>query len=283
MKQTLFSAFALFLLMPGEALPAQQFSDPRRQGIAVDGRVRKDPVGRAGSGELAGAFQAFPYVEGSIYRIMTAPERVTDIVLQAGETLVAVASGDTARWIVGDTSSGSGPDKRTHILIKPASAGLTTNLLVTTDRRSYHILLTSVRETGLAGISWTYPQDALIALREAEQAKRLAEPIASGLSVEKLDFRYVISGDSPAWRPVRAFDDGRQTYIEFPSDIGVGEAPPLFVLAQGGEAQLVNYRMRERFYVVDRLFDRAELRLGTKRQQIVRISRASSRPAKARP
>ncbi|KEZ21113.1 P-type conjugative transfer protein TrbG [Sphingobium yanoikuyae] len=283
MKQALCSVFALVSLISGEASRAQPLSDKRRQGIAVDGQTRKDPVERAASGQFAGAFQAFPYADASIYRVMTAPERVTDIVLQAGETLVAVASGDTARWIVGDTSSGSGPDKRTHILIKPASAGLTTNLLVTTDRRSYHLLLTSARETGLAGISWTYPQDALIALREAEEAKRLAEPVASGLNVEKLDFRYVISGDSPTWRPVRTFDDGRQTYIEFPSYIGVGEAPPLFVLSQDGEAQLVNYRMRERYYVVDRLFDRAELRLGTKRQQIVRISKASSDLARARP
>lgn len=283
MKQTFFSVLSLVSLIPCQASRAQQFSDQRRQGNAVDGEARKVRAERAGSGQFVGAFQAFPYADGSIYRIMTAPERVTDIVLQAGETLVAVASGDTARWIVGDTSSGSGPEKRTHILIKPASAGLTTNLLVTTDRRSYHLLLTSARETGLAGISWTYPQDALIALREAEEAKRLAEPVASGLSVEKLDFRYLISGDSPAWRPVRAFDDGRQTYIEFPSDIGVGEAPPLFVIAQDGAAQLVNYRMREHYYVVDRLFDRAELRLGTKRQQIVRISKVSSKTARARP
>ncbi|MGJ8477096.1 P-type conjugative transfer protein TrbG [Sphingobium yanoikuyae] len=283
MKQALFSAFALVSLMSSEASWPQPLSDQRRQGVAVEGGTRKAPIERVSSGQFVGAFQAFPYADGSIYRIMTAPERVTDIVLQAGETLVAVASGDTARWIVGDTSSGSGPEKRTHILIKPASPGLTTNLLVTTDRRSYHLLLTSIRETGLAGISWTYPQDALIALREAEETKRLAEPVASGLSVEKLDFRYLISGDSPAWRPVRAFDDGRQTYIEFPSDIGVGEAPPLFVIAQDGAAQLVNYRMRERYYVIDRLFDRAELRLGTKRQQIVRISKVPSKTAKARP
>lgn len=283
MKQSIFSVLALVSLTSGEASRAQPLSDQRLQGVAVVGEARKASIERSGSGQLVGAFQAFPYADGSIYRVMTAPERVTDIVLQAGETLVAVASGDTARWIVGDTNSGSGPAKRTHILIKPASAGLTTNLLVTTDRRSYHLLLTSVRETGLAGISWTYPQDALIALRVAEEARRLAEPVASGLNVEKLDFRYLISGDSPAWRPVRAFDDGRQTYIEFPSDIGVGEAPPLFIISQGGEAQLVNYRMRERYYVVDRLFDRAELRLGTKRQQIVRISKASPKRERTRP
>ncbi|MEK7456021.1 MAG: P-type conjugative transfer protein TrbG [Pseudomonadota bacterium] len=279
MKQALISAFAIVSLAPIHALHAES----RSKSAATVSSTVSGARERAASGQLADAFQVYPYAEETIYRIMTAPERVTDIVLQSGEALVAVASGDTARWVIGDTSSGSGTEKRTHILIKPASPGLRTNLLVTTDRRSYHLLVTSARETALAGISWTYPRDALIALHEDEQAQRRAEPVASGLTLEKLRFDYLISGDQPAWRPLRAFDDGRQTYIEFPPTIGVGEAPPLFLISQGGEAQLVNYRMRERYYVVDRLFDQAELRLGTKRQQIVRITKRDPVSRKARP
>ena len=279
MKQALISAFAIVSLAPIHALHAES----RSKSAATVSSTVSGARERAASGQLADAFQVYPYAEETIYRIMTAPERVTDIVLQSGEALVAVASGDTARWVIGDTSSGSGTEKRTHILIKPASPGLRTNLLVTTDRRSYHLLVTSARETALAGISWTYPRDALIALHEDEQAQRRAEPVASGLTLEKLRFDYLISGDQPAWRPLRAFDDGRQTYIEFPPTIGVGEAPPLFLISQGGEAQLVNYRMRERYYVVDRLFDQAELRLGTKRQQLVRITKRDPVSRKARP
>ncbi|MFX8637211.1 TrbG/VirB9 family P-type conjugative transfer protein, partial [Acinetobacter baumannii] len=70
-----------------------------------------------------------------------------------------------------------------------------------------------------------------------------------------------------------AFDDGRQTFIEFPPSLAVGEAPPLFVVGPKGDAQLVNYRVSGRFYVVDRLFDVAELRLGEKKQAVVRITR----------
>src|SRR3546814_11916473 len=78
---------------------------------------------------------------------------------------------------------------------------------------------------------------------------------------------YASSTAKTAWRPVRAFDDGRQTFIEFPPSIAVGEAPPLFVIGDDGEAQLVNYRMAGRYYVVDRLFGAAELRLGGKKQR----------------
>lgn len=221
------------------------------------------------------AVQVYPFADGAIYHVITAIESVTDIALQPGETLVAVASGDTVRWVIGDTTSGSGAEKRTHVLIKPFSAGLTTNLVITTDRRSYHIALTATAKTAMAALSWTYPQDALIALKRAAAAVEAAAPVAAGIEVEQLHFNYAVSGDRPAWRPLRAFDDGRQTFIEFPATLATGEAPPIFLVDGKGEAQLVNYRVKGRFYVVDRIFDVAELRLGTKHQQIVRIRRVA--------
>lgn len=227
------------------------------------------------------AVQVYPYSDGALFQVYTAPERVTDIALQSGETLGAVASGDTVRWAIGDTSSGAGAEKRTHILVKPFNAGLATNLVITTDRRTYHLALSSVASTGMAAVSWSYPQDALIALMRTEAAAQAAAPIATGLQIEQLHFNYDISGDRPAWRPLRAFDDGRQTFIEFPESLAVGEAPPLFLVDAKGDAQLVNYRLHGRFYVVDRLFDVAELRLGTKHQQFVRVSRTAQGAAAA--
>jgi len=219
------------------------------------------------------AVQVYPFSDGVLYRIYAAPERVTDIALQAGEAVISVAAGDTVRWTVGDTTSGTGDAKRVHILVKPFAAGLSTNLIITTDRRAYHLELESTAATAMAALSWTYPQDELIAIRRAAEQERAATPIASGLAVDQLHFGYAITGDTPSWRPLRAFDDGRQTFIEFPASITVGEAPPLFVLGARGEAQLVNYRVSGRFYVIDRLFDAAELRLGAKKQAIVRIVR----------
>ncbi|MEO8453869.1 MAG: P-type conjugative transfer protein TrbG [Sphingomicrobium sp.] len=223
------------------------------------------------------AVQVYPYAEGLIFQVYTAPGRVTDIALEPGEALVAVASGDTVRWVIGDTSSGSGAGKRTHILVKPFASSLSTNLVITTDRRSYHLALTSNGKTAMAALSWTYPQDALIALKRAEADAAEGTPVAAGIAIDQLRFGYVISGDRPDWRPLRAFDDGRQTFIEFPVTLGVGEAPPLFLVDRKGEAQLVNYRLRGRFYIVDRLFDAAELRLGTKRQDVVRIRRTAGK------
>jgi type IV secretion system protein VirB9 len=224
------------------------------------------------------AMQVYPFSDGVVYRAYAAPGQVTDIMLQPGEVLGAVASGDTARWVIGDTTSGGGGSgtgdaKRSHILVKPFSAGLATNLVVTTDRRTYHIALWSTPATAMSALSWSYPQDQLLAIQRVTKDAEAAAPVASDIDLTALHFNYAISGDNPDWRPLRAFDDGRQTYIEFPPALGQGEAPPLFLVGPKGEAELLNFRQRGHFYVVDRLFDAAELRLGLKHQDIVRVTR----------
>lgn len=252
---------------------------PRRRLPPSPAELRVRAANRAATLEPAtagyiNAVQVYPFSDGSVYHVLTAPGQVTDITLQPGEVLGAVAAGDTVRWVIGDTTSGTGESRRTHVLVKPFAPGLATNIIITTDRRTYHLALTSVGRSAMVAISWTYPQDQLIAFKAAADRARAAQPVATGLSVDQLHFEYIISGDRPTWRPVRAFDDGRQTYIEFPSDLGTGEAPPLFLVDAKGAAQLVNYRVQGRYYVVDRLFETAELRLGLKRQDIVRIIRA---------
>jgi len=98
------------------------------------------------------------------------------------------------------------------------------------------------------------------------------------VDVSALNFRYRIDGDCAPWRPARAFDDGRQVFVEFPAGISQGEMPPLFVTGVRGDAELVNYRVQGRYMVIDRLFAAAELRLGDRRtEQRVRIVRDDGR------
>ncbi|MGC1301222.1 MAG: P-type conjugative transfer protein TrbG [Caulobacteraceae bacterium] len=228
------------------------------------------------------AVQVYPYTEGALYRLYAAPEQVTDIALQPGETLSSVSAGDIVRWVVGDTTSGAADGKQTHVLVKPSVPGLKTNLVIMTDRRSYHLALESTDRTAMAVISWTYPQDQLFALQRKAKAVDDAAPIASGVALENLHFRYAITGDNPPWRPERVFDDGQKVFVAFPARIDQGEAPPLFVVGPAGDSQLVNYRVRGAYYIVDRLFAAAELRLGQKPQQVVRITRTDAGSATAK-
>jgi len=272
------------LPLPGQLQPPPTSPKPDHRPPTA----RVDAANRAATREPTrdgwiDAVQIYPYTPGALYRVYAAPEQVSDIGLQPGEELVAVSAGDTVRWVVGDTTSGAGDGRQVHVLVKPFAPGLKTNLIITTDRRTYHLALESTEHTSMAAISWIYPQDRLIALKQQNARADELRPIDQGLALDKLRFRYAVSGDSPPWRPVRAFDDGSKVYIEFPDRIDQGEAPPLFVVGPTGENELVNYRVRGNYYIVDRLFAAAELRLGQNPQQVVRISRidGASRTASA--
>lgn len=272
------------LPLPGQLKPlpaathgAPEPKDPAERVAKANEAARVQPT----RGGYINAVQVYPYTIGALYQVYTAPGQVTDIALQEGEQLVGsgpVAAGDTVRWIIADTESGTGPTKRVHIAVKPTRADLVTNLVVNTDRRTYHLELRSTEKTYMASVSWQYAQDQLIALRRNNAIAEAAAPIESGFDIGKLKFRYVIEGDTPPWRPLRAFDDGTKVFIEFPRGIRQGEMPPLFVIGPEGGAELVNYRARQNYYVVDRLFAAAELRLGGERQQKVRIVRTDGRP-----
>ena len=221
------------------------------------------------------AIQVYPFSEGALYRLYASVNQVSDVALQPGEKLIAVSTGDTVRWIVGDTTSGEGTTQQVHILVKPIAADLKTNLLITTERRVYHLELESTESTSMSSLSWNYPADELLAIRKqnSDLAGLINDvPIEGALNFDNLNFRYQVSGSAP-WKPSRVFDDGSKVYIQFPDSLPQGEAPPLFVQGSKGVPALVNYRVKGNIYIVDRLFAVAELRLGDKPQLIIRIIR----------
>jgi P-type conjugative transfer protein TrbG len=270
------------LPLPGQLKPLHaerskpEPGDPRQRVEKANAAARIQPT-RHG---YINAVQVYPFSQGALYQVYAAPGQVTDIALQEGEQLVGsgpVAAGDTVRWIIGDTESGTGATKRIHILLKPTRPDLVSNLVVNTDRRTYLLELRSAEKTYMASVSWQYPDDQLIALRRQNASSDATTPIVTGVDISRLRFRYAIEGDNPPWRPVSAFDDGSKVYIEMPGGIAQGEAPPLFVIGPEGDGQLVNYRVRQNYYIVDRMFAAAELRMGGEHQQSVRISRTDGR------
>jgi len=161
------------------------------------------------------------------------------VVVETGPGVSSVSAGDTVRWVIGDTMSGAGETGRAHVLVKPIAEDLSTNLVIITDRRAYHLELTSTADTYMAAVSWRYPQDELLILQRTDppagQAPQTSSP--SSLNVEDLRFRYALSGDRPPWRPARVFDDTQKVYIQFPERLDQGEAPPLFVVGADGGNQ----------------------------------------------
>ena len=268
------------LPLPGQLKPVPEKKDktkdekqPKERVAEANALAKIDPV----KDGYINAIQVYPYTSGALYQLYAAPNQVTDIALEAGEKLVSVSAGDTVRWVVGDTTSGEGKAAQVHILIKPIGADLQSNLVITTDRRTYHLEMHSSEKTYMASVSWTYPASQLLALKKqrAEADAAAAVVADTGVNIEQLKFRYRIEGDAP-WKPRQVFDDGAKVYIQFPSGLAQSEAPPLFVIGPDAKPALVNYRVRGTTYIVDRLFAAAELRLGTEPQQVVRIVRTDA-------
>ncbi|MEM7024107.1 MAG: P-type conjugative transfer protein TrbG [Pseudomonadota bacterium] len=238
-------------------------------GLAAIEEAYRDSVIASAPDGFINATQFFAYQPGALYELHAAPGFLSIVQLQPGETLINYALGDTARWIVESVTDGNQP----RLLMKPVKAGLSTNLVITTDRRIYVIQAEShKRDTYNAVIAWTYPLDEIATQVEVVEAvnRENADTIVTGVPVDQLNFDYAIKGDKPDWRPVRAFDDGAKVYIEFPRNLGSIEAPPLFLAGEDGGGQLVNYRVKRNYYVVDRLFDLAELRLADTTIQVVK-------------
>ena len=262
--------------------PADRAPSSGRRAIVAANSEARAP---SRSDAFVGGVQVFAWSPGRVFEVWTAPLRVTTLTLGEGETLVSKAAGDTLRWQIGETTSGSGADQRTHVLLKPLERGLETNLVLTTTRRVYFLELRSGSADGFnAAVAWDVtPLNAADTLSHedtvgespgaTQEASRIADPVVTPQGV--LDARYRIEpqGRRPRWTPTAVFNDGARTFVAFADDLQVDEAPALFVIAPDGEAQLVNYRQSGGLFVVDRVFDRAELRLGDRRPQIVRLQR----------
>jgi P-type conjugative transfer protein TrbG len=216
--------------------------------------------------------------------VVCAPLRVCMIELQAGEKIVGEPHiGDSVRWNISPALYGTSDQATAVIVLKPQTSGLDTNLLVTTDRRAYYLRLISKAEDYVARIAFAYPDDDNNRMWKeqmaeqralARQEKHAPDVMPVVTAVDKINFAYTIKGGTEHIRPVRVFDDGAKTYIQMPAQIQHREAPVLVVLGADGKGEMTNYRVRDQTYIVDRLFDRANLLLGVgKKAQKVEISR----------
>ena len=205
------------------------------------------------------------YVYGATMpTIIGAPMQICDIELEAGELINELLVGDTARWVV---ESGSSKGGTTHIFVKPFDAGLQTSLVVTTNRRVYHMKLVSRRSGHTPYIGFLY-QSQMKAVQDKDTKARIwntAMEDGEPVDMSNLNFAYKVKGKAP-WRPVKVYDDGRKMYLRLPEEVKRGEVPALLV-KRGDEDALVNYRLKNNTFEVDGIFPNVVLITGVGREQ----------------
>ena len=240
----------------------------------------------AGQAPVEGPNGRILYTYGAgLPTVVCAPLRVCVLELQAGERIVGEPHiGDSVRWIISPAAAGRDELTVPMIVIKPKAAGLDTDLLITTDRRAYYVRLISKPEEYLARVAFTYPDDedarwkAYLARQQDERRKQEAEAtrLAPIEGLESLYFDYTVRGGDVFTKPIRVVDDGKKTYIQMPPETAHRELPILAVAGPDGKADLANYRVKGDLYIVDRIFDRGALILGTgKKAQRADIIRGS--------
>jgi type IV secretion system protein VirB9 len=269
--------------MPASGLPALRIAQPaptladklrlEAQLASVNSALKIHQVTDRNTQHASEAIAArgqmlFTYTPGGIYEVEAATFHETALELQPGETLTGKelpTAGDTARWTIAATRTGAPPNETTVLIVKPLEADLETNMTITTNRRLYTVVLKSSEHTYMPLVGWLYPQDAARELAETAAATKKTEEEAEAVTVppEQLNFNCTVSGSQAPWRPIRVYDDGSKTYLQMSPDMQNTEAPAIFVM-EGKTPMLVNYRVKHSLYIVDRLFDRAQLRIGPK-------------------
>jgi P-type conjugative transfer protein TrbG len=223
-------------------------------------------------------YTLYPYNQEPEPTVDCAPLRTTDIQLQPGETITDVALGDTERWMATPAASGDPRNAVPHLAVKPQAPGIETNLTIYTTKHIYHLVLRS-RGRAMQEVEFYYPDELLAAMKDADVAAANAKQEAvdppgdsddvvkvASVDPSQINFAYTVGGPNVPWKPIRAFDDGSHVYVQMPTEMKSSDAPALLINAGSG-TQMVNYRVKGNYYVVDRLFSDAILVAGVGRDQ----------------
>lgn len=251
--------------IPGESLTTAKLLDEVEALKSQVVIAKRNALSKKAPREVraVGAKTVFDFSETQVFEIHAAINRVTDIILGPRESLSGPpVSGDTVRWKIAIARSGAGENERVHIILKPLDEGIDTNLILATNKRTYHLRILS-RAIYMPSVSWHYPDEELARI-EAEFMRAKKEEVLK-VRPEELNFGYEVKEKEESFSPLSVFDDGKKTYLKMPQKMKSAEAPVFFILNEDEDPLLVNYRVKGDFYIVDRLFERAELRVGKKR------------------
>lgn len=214
----------------------------------------------------------FPFGQ-AMPKLTCSPVRACDIEMEPGETPRKIIVGDGQNWTWEAADSIEKGRTVNHIVVQPKDSDLETNLIVTTDRRTYHIKLHAPKSEGvyLNRIGFYYPEqlvsswdDKMGKAAEAKVKDDQDNVMPAPVAPDQMAFDYRIDGDAD-FRPVRVFNDGERTYIAMPEEVRHGEYPTLSLIDAKGDYMVVESRrtVDEKsgniYFIVDKLFSKAAL------------------------
>lgn len=223
------------MAVAGVAPQAYALKEPRP--IATDSRIR-----------------TLRYSPNEVYQFLGHYGYQSSIEFEADEKIQTVSLGDSAAWMVNPSGN--------RLFLKPIDQNALTNMTVITDKRTYFFELHAeetkdIRDKALVfSIRFLYPQ--------ADESALDYSTVTDGIpdiqrEPEKYNFNYTIRGSSVI-EPIRIFDDGQFTYFEFKDKNA--EIPAFYNVNSSGDEEIINFRKRENYIVVERVSSRFTLRRG---------------------
>lgn len=202
--------------------------------------------------------------------VACSPLHVCLIKLMDDETISNISIGDSVRWKAQASSAGKFP----VVVVKPTATDIQTNLSVMTSAgRIYYMTLVSYKNKWVPLISFYDPQGIVQEVKQkafeqskaaSEAAKKKADATIAtipGDDIAAMDFEYIVTGPSSDIKPVRVFSSSGHTYIQMPASLQYKDAPAIFSMING-EQQLVNYKTKGAYYIVDGIPDKINMLLG---------------------
>jgi P-type conjugative transfer protein TrbG len=230
-------------------------------------------------GQAIASKTLYEYKPDSQYIVNAKLGNITDISLHPGEEITYIAAGETARWMLDKSVVAN----VAHVYIKPLAEGISTNLIINTHNRSYRLILNST-STYTPVVAWEYLDEytARIARKQNQNTSLKADSTAEKIlrsRISKRYYKFKPKGKlAKNYVPTSVWDDGIRTYIEMPEENRY-DLPVLYnVEPDDNKLSLVNYRVKGKFFVADRVFNKARLQYSKKSYvEIVHIKRPNKR------
>lgn len=240
---------------------AKDLGDERYYGTAASRNFLVNPGGQGSDvsytqdaiNSQGNSTMVFSYSPNQLYKIYCRMGFITDLVFKKGETINYVGGGDTAGWSISKTSV----DGVEHLLVKPVVETGTTNFFIATDKHTYQLIVNS-SDWYNPMVKWVYGQEAMAEnLLEKKKNERIVTGKVNVSNIADMDFNYIASGNGN--KPELIFSDGEKTYLKFKNI--KNKQVPIFIREKNRkEMSLVNYTVKDNYYIIDKVFDVAQLR-----------------------
>lgn len=170
------------------------------------------------------------------------PENVIQLDAVLGvATMIELEPGEEYVYhVYGDSKAYAFTTRNNYLFFKPIAEQADSNLLVLTNRRSYQFKVNYHEESSKALYKLTlrYPDSEAAAAQEYERAQQIDSRLAQ--TQASVNWQTYTMGGDLGLAPIHAWDDGRQTWLQFPAS---AELPVVYRVTGDGQETVANFHM----------------------------------------